>query len=79
MAEERDRLRTTFDEAASIYDEVRPGYPKELFEDIFSLSRIPAGGRIPEIGCGTGQASVPFARRGYHTPNRSNTRRTEPR
>jgi SAM-dependent methyltransferase len=64
MAEERDRLRTTFDEAASLYDEVRPGYPDDLFDDIVSLSGIPAGGRILEIGCGTGQATVPFARRG---------------
>jgi SAM-dependent methyltransferase len=65
MAEERDRLRTTFDEAASLYDEVRLGYPEDLFDDIVSLSGIPAGGRILEIGCGTGQATVPFARRGY--------------
>src|SRR5215216_2159300 len=65
MAEGRDRLRTTFDEAAAIYDEVRPGYPEGLFDDVVSLSGIPAGGRILEIGCGTGQATVPFARRGY--------------
>jgi SAM-dependent methyltransferase len=65
MTEERDRLRTTFDEAASLYDEVRPGYPDQLFDDIISLSGIPAGGRILEIGCGTGQATLPFARRGY--------------
>src|ERR687889_1191732 len=66
MAEGRDRLRTTFDEAAAIYDEVRPGYPEDLFDDVVSLSKIPARGRILEIGCGTGQATVPFARRGYH-------------
>ena len=30
-----------------------------------SLSGVPAGGRILEIGCGTGQATVPFARRGF--------------
>ena len=66
MAGERNRLRTTFDEAASLYDEVRPGYPGDLFDDVVSLSGIPAGGRILEIGCGTGQATVPFARRGYH-------------
>ncbi len=65
MADGRNRLRTTFDEVASLYDEVRPGYPEDLFEDIVSLSGIPAGGRILEIGCGTGQATVPFARRGY--------------
>jgi ubiquinone/menaquinone biosynthesis C-methylase UbiE len=65
MAEQRNRLRTTFDEAASLYDEVRPGYPEDLFDDVVSLSGIQPGGRILEIGCGTGQATVPFARRCY--------------
>ena len=65
MAEDRNRLRTTFDRAASLYDEVRPGYPDDLFDDIVSLSGIQPGGRILEIGCGTGQATFPFARRGY--------------
>lgn len=65
MSGEREILRTTFDGAASLYDEVRPGYSEELFDDVVSLSGIPAGGRILEIGCGTGQATVPFARRGY--------------
>jgi len=46
MARERDRLRTTFDEAALLYDEVRPGYPEDLFDDVVALSGIPAGGRI---------------------------------
>ena len=66
MAEERNRLRKIFDEAAPLYDEARPGYPDELFDDVVSLSGIPFEGRILEIGCGTGQATVPFARRGYH-------------
>jgi SAM-dependent methyltransferase len=65
VADDRDRLRATFDGAALLYDEVRPGYPGALFDDVVSLSGIPAGGRILEIGCGTGQATVPFARRGY--------------
>ena len=65
MAEDRAKLRAVFDEAALLYDEVRPGYPEELFDDVVSLSGIPPGGRILEIGCGTGQATVPFARRGY--------------
>jgi SAM-dependent methyltransferase len=65
MAEDRAKLRATFDEAALLYDEVRPAYPEELFDDVVSLSGIPPGGRILEIGCGTGQATVPFARRGY--------------
>ena len=65
MADERNRLRTTFDEAALLYNEVRPGYPEELFDDVVSLSGIPSGGRILEIGCGTGQATVSLAHRGY--------------
>ena len=59
------RLRSTFDRASSLYDEVRPGYPDELFEDVVSLSGVPPGGRILEVGCGTGQATLPLARRGY--------------
>ncbi|HEX2741111.1 MAG TPA: class I SAM-dependent methyltransferase, partial [Rubrobacter sp.] len=66
MAEERNRLRKVFDEVALLYDGARPGYPGELFDDIVTLSGIPLEGRILEIGCGTGQATVPFARRGYH-------------
>jgi SAM-dependent methyltransferase len=65
MADRRNRLRTTFDEAASLYDEARPGYPAELFDDVITLSGIEPDGRILEIGCGTGQATAPFARRGY--------------
>ncbi len=65
MAGERYRLRTTFDGDALLYDEVRPGYPEALFDDVVTLSRIAPGGRILEIGCGTGQATLPFARRGY--------------
>ena len=61
----RGRLRSTFDEAATLYDKVRPGYPGELFEDIASLSGVPPRGRILEVGCGKGQATLPLARRGY--------------
>jgi SAM-dependent methyltransferase len=58
-------LRTTFDDVAALYDEARPGYPEPLIEDALSLSGIPPDGRILEIGCGSGQATLPFARRGY--------------
>jgi ubiquinone/menaquinone biosynthesis C-methylase UbiE len=61
----RQRLRSTFDRAALLYDKVRPGYPEELSEDLLSLSGIPAGGRVLEVGCGTGQATLPLARHGY--------------
>ena len=62
----RDRsLRTTFDSVAALYDEARPGYPERLVEDVLSLSGIPPGGSILEIGCGPAKATLSFARRGY--------------
>jgi SAM-dependent methyltransferase len=57
--------RTTFNEEAEAYDEVRPRYPDELVEDVLALSGLPSGGRILEVGCGPGNATLPFARRGY--------------
>jgi SAM-dependent methyltransferase len=57
--------RLTFNQAALDYEAVRPTYPDELIEDILKVSAMPENGRILEIGCGTGQASLPFARRGH--------------
>ncbi len=57
--------RFTFDEVGELYDRHRPRYPEALFEDLVSLSGISPDGRILEIGCGTGQATVPLARRGF--------------
>jgi SAM-dependent methyltransferase len=61
----RNILKQSFDTVPTLYDSRRPGYPAALIEDILRLSRIPARGRILEIGCGTGQATKPFADRGY--------------
>ncbi|MCC6943872.1 MAG: class I SAM-dependent methyltransferase [Thermomicrobiales bacterium] len=63
--QERNRRKQTFDAIAALYDRARPGYPDELFDDVVALSGIPAGGRILEIGPGTGHATLPFAQRGY--------------
>lgn len=64
MAAERE-LSSTFDRVAWLYDQARPGYPEALIDDVISLSGMPCGGQILEIGCGSGQATLPFARRGY--------------
>ena len=60
-----NELKTTFNTAAVLYEEVRPGYPEELIQDIVELSGINDYSRILEVGCGTGKATRPFAERGY--------------
>jgi ubiquinone/menaquinone biosynthesis C-methylase UbiE len=60
----RARLRGTFESVAETYDAARPSYPDALVDDLVELTRIPPGGRILEIGPGTGKASVALAARG---------------
>ena len=64
MAIDRSK-RITFEEVADLYEALRSDYPEELVEDILDWSGITAEGRILEIGCGSGNATVSFARRGY--------------
>ena len=58
-------LKTTFNTAAVLYEDIRPGYPEELIQDIMELSGINDHSRILEVGCGTGKATQSFAERGY--------------
>ncbi|MGW2648928.1 class I SAM-dependent methyltransferase [Streptomyces sp. NPDC001393] len=60
----RVRLSRTFDEDAELYDRARPGYPPELYDDLADLAGVRPGSRVLEVGCGTGQVTVPLARRG---------------
>ena len=42
------------------YEQVRPEYPPQLFEDIFLYKEITPFSRVFEIGIGTGKATLPF-------------------
>ncbi len=59
------RRQYVFNEVASLYDEARPGYPPAIVDAAIAGARLPPGGRILEIGCGTGKITLPFAARGY--------------
>ena len=63
--EERERLRETFNGVAGSYHGVRPGYPRELFDDLVAITRLLPGDHLLEVGCGTGKATLPLARRGF--------------
>ena len=59
------QLKNTFNTASTLYEDVRPGYPEELIQDVLDISGLSNHSRILEVGCGTGQATRPFAERGY--------------
>ena len=58
-------LKTTFNTAPTLYEDVRPGYPEELIQDVIDISGLNNHSKILEVGCGTGKATRPFAERGY--------------
>jgi SAM-dependent methyltransferase len=63
---DRHRLRRTFDTDARSYERTRPVLPNMLFDDLCEAAALTRGRRVIEIGCGTGQATLPLARRGLN-------------
>lgn len=63
----REGLRRVFDGVAGSYHWARPDYPAALYDDLLSVTGLsPASGeRLLEIGCATGKATLPLARRGF--------------
>jgi SAM-dependent methyltransferase len=61
----RHDLRRTFGEVPELYDRARPVYPPALLDDLVESTGLPMGGRILEIGPGTGQATLPLAQRDF--------------
>lgn len=54
--------RQSFGNAADTYDEIRPGYPMAMFDDLFRL--LPERPRVLEVGPGTGKATRDLLSRG---------------
>jgi SAM-dependent methyltransferase len=57
-----DDIRFSFNEAAEIYDGVRPSYPADMFDTL--LQMLPSQPEIVEVGPGTGQATKDLLARG---------------
>ena len=54
--------RLSFGNAVDAYDEVRPGYPQAMFDDLFGL--LPEHPHVLEVGSGTGKATRDLLSRG---------------
>jgi SAM-dependent methyltransferase len=63
--EDRVRLRQTFNQAADLYQRARPEYPPELLDHLIAVTGLAPGDRLLEVGCATGKATLPLARRGF--------------
>jgi SAM-dependent methyltransferase len=61
---DRDKLKTTFNQDAELYDNARPDYPEQIFDDLFAMGGLASGAAVLELGCGTGQATRHIAGRG---------------
>jgi SAM-dependent methyltransferase len=65
MAHDQEWLKTTFDSVADLYQQARPEYPEQLFDTLIDTTGLEAGDRLVEVGCATGKATIPLARRGF--------------
>jgi SAM-dependent methyltransferase len=66
QAGERERLRATFDAAASDYHRARPEYPEALYTELLSLTGVrPEADALCEVGTASGKATLPLARLGF--------------
>lgn len=54
-----------FSEAADDYAKYRPDYPADVVRACADYAKLKRGGRVVDIGCGTGISSRLFSRHGY--------------
>lgn len=60
-----EKLRRSFEQAAAIYQQARPDYPKELFDELIQAADLHPGDHLLEVGCASGKATLPLASLGF--------------
>lgn len=60
-----DGLGLSFNAAADLYQSARPEYPERLYEALITAAGLTTPDHLLEIGCATGKATLPLARRGF--------------
>lgn len=63
--DERLRLAATFDSISGLYQRARPEYPEAIYDHLLEVTGLSPGDAVVEIGCATGKATLPLARRGF--------------
>lgn len=57
--------KLSFNDVPEQYDMNRPQYPEQLITDIINYSSLNSHSEVLEIGPGTGQITLPLAKKGY--------------
>lgn len=64
LSDPRLTARTVFDRVADVYASGRPGYPAAAIAELAGRTGLGPGSVVLEIGCGTGQLTLPLAELG---------------
>jgi SAM-dependent methyltransferase len=57
--------KSWYGSVAQTYDRVRPKYAHSFLTRVVEIAKIPNNGRIVEVGCGPGTATLTIAKMGY--------------
>ncbi len=61
----QNRQEPDFNTLAVDYAKFRTSYSEELFDTILEYARVPLGGRVLDLACGTGLGMLAYLRRGF--------------
>ena len=61
----QEQRKSWYGSVARTYDRVRPKYTPEFLARVIEVAKIPATGKILEVGCGPGTATIGLAQMGF--------------